>query len=48
MWSGYFKKDLGRPDGGSDDSPIDPERVDLKRSVVELEVEVEVVEEWLK
>ena len=27
---------------------VDPERVDLKRSVVELEVEVEVVEEWLK
>jgi lysine-specific demethylase 8 len=30
-WSGYYKKELGRPSDGSDDSPIDPERVDLKR-----------------
>lgn len=31
MWSGYYKKSAGAPEGGSDDSPIDPERVDLKK-----------------
>ena len=31
MWSGYYDKKTGRPQGGSDDSPIDPERVDMKK-----------------
>ena len=30
MWSGYFTPGGGRPQG-SDDSPVDPERVDLRR-----------------